>query len=45
MAKAIVHFFPLNEEEEDGEKNMEENNQLEEKEKIGSTMGSSVAML
>ena len=45
MAKAIVHFFPLNEEEEDEQKNVEENKQLEEKDKIGSTMRSSVTML
>ena len=45
MAKAIVHFFPLNEEEEDEQKNVEESKQPEEKDKIGSTMRSSVAML
>ena len=44
MAKAIVHFFPLNE-EEDEQKNVEESKQPEEKDKIGSTMRSSVAML
>ena len=45
MAKPFVHFFPLNEEEEDEQKNVEENKQLEEKDKIGSTMRFSVAML
>ena len=45
MAKAIVNFFPLNEEEEDEQKNVEESKQPEEKDKIGSTMRSSVAML
>ena len=32
--KAIVHFFPLNEEEEDEQKSVEENKQLEERTRL-----------
>ena len=44
VAKAIVHFFPVNKEKEDEQKKVEGNKQQEEDE-IGTTIWSSVAML
>ena len=44
MAKAIVCFFPENEEEEDEKEKVEENKQHEEENEIRSTMQSSAAM-